>query len=361
MAHVPADDPREPGPLEDNFSNAQGGYELEHFESGVHCRGATVHGSSSCSNDVALDCAHLYSSSGGYSSSIHNMESPSLPEFWPLHPTNQSSIALPTDLNTQFPSYQDGIPSWSPSDTANPFLFFEAIATGLAGDCWKSRNTPLPEECFNFGRKPQNEARTELNGTTKGDKRSCATSLVDLDESSFPNDLRAVNCSGCHINDRLTNTSSHTVEDRVTHCQSTINADTCEEAPVDHLSGILPVCQGHRVSAQATKDPVNPSGSSPKDPWPATSSRSSSISVFTLGPVAESWTCSGCGRVLATKGTKNRNRNKKRHHCPGTGPKYSCDICAKNFNRDDTLLLHIRKQHPEANVEPPQPRKRKML
>ena len=365
MAQIPADGSREPGSLEYIFSNTKCGYELEHSESGVRYRSATVHGSSSCSNDVALDCAHLYSSSGGYSSPIHDLESPSLSGFWPLHPAHQSSIALPTDLNTQFPSYQDGmsgISSWSPSDTAKPLPFSEAIASGPAGHCWKSRNTPPPEQCFDFGREPQNEVRTEFNGTTEGDKESCATPLVDLAKSSFTNDMRGVNCSGCHINDRLANSFSHTVEDRFTHCQSTINADTCEEVSVDHTSGILREChQGHRVSTQATKDPVNPRSSSPKDPWPATSSISSSIPDSTLGPVAESWTCSGCGRVLATKGTKNRNRNKKRHHCPGTGPKCSCNICDKVYNRDDTLLLHRRKQHPEANVKPPQPRKRRTV
>ena len=367
MARVPADDPWKTRPLEDNYSNTNRlrGYELQDSESGTHSHRATVHRSSSGFNNDPLGCAHLYTSNRGYSSSVYNLDSSSLPEPWSWHPAIESSTAPLINWSTQSPYLQDGMSgmsSWPPSSRADPFFFAGPVVTELAGHQWKSDNTRPAERCYDFrlSIEPQNEARLGFNKTTKGARDSYGTPLFNSDESSFTNDVRTTNRAGCHTSDNLANTFTHTFEDRSTHHQNAIDEEHHQEVSTDHLLGISPGCHhGHRVSAHATNYPVCPRSSSPKDPWLANSSTSSSTPASALDPVAEIWKCSVCGRVLATKGTKNLNRNKRRHHCPGTGPKYPCDICAKVFNRDDTRLLHLRKQHPETNVEPPQPRKRK--
>ena len=367
MARVPADDPWKPGLLEDHYSNTNciRGYEPEDSDSGVHFHRATVHRPSSGFNYAPLGCSHLYSSDRGYSSSVYDMDSSSPPEPCSWHPAIQSSTAVFTNWNTQSPYHQDGlssISSWPPSSRADPFLFPGPVVTEPAGRQWKSYNTPPAERWYEIRRRiePQNEAQLGFNGTTKGAGDSYGTPLLDLDKSSFTNDVRAINRTGCHTSDNMASTFSHTLEDRLTHHQNAIDEEHNQESSTDHLFGVSPGChQGHRVSAHATNCAVGPRSSSPKNPWLANSSTSSSTPPSTLDPVAEIWKCSECGRVLATKGTKNLNRNKRRHHCPGTGPEYPCDICAKVFKRDDTRLLHIRKQHPETNVEPPQPRKRK--
>ena len=366
MAYIPADDPCNPGLVDDNYVNTDYlcGYELEPSKSGVYYHRSKLHRPSAGFDNVPLGCAHLHSSNGGYSSAIRNLDSPSPNRSWSLHPAIQSSTAFFTDSNTQSPYYQDGmngISSWSPSGRADPFLFSGAIVTEPARHQWKSINAPPAEQCFDFrlGIEPQNEARLGFNGTTKDDEDSYTTPLFDLDKSSFTNDVCAVNRIGCCTSNNLANSFT---EDRPTQHQSAINEEDHREVSVDDLSDMFPGChRGHRASAHFKKSPVRPRSSSPKDPWLATSSTSSSTPGSTIGPVDEIWKCSACGRVLATKGTKNRNRNKRRHHCPGTGPKYPCHICPKVLKRDDTLLLHLRKQHPETNVEPPQPRKRKTL
>ena len=369
MAYIPADDLCNPGLVEDSHldMNFLCGYEPEHSKSGLYYHRGKVHGPSSGFNNSPLGCAHLYSPNGGYSSSVHKLDSDSPNESWPLIPAIKSSTALLTNWNTQSPYHQDGMSSvstWPPPKRADPSLFPSPVVTEPAGHQWKSNNNPPTERWLDFpvGIEPQIEARLELNGTAIDDEDSYTTPLFDLDKSSFTNDMRAVTRTGRYTSDNLAINLSHTVEDRLTQHQSAISKEGHQEVPVDHLLNIYPgYHHGHRVSAHSKKYPVRPKSSSPKDPWLATSSTSSSTPASAIGPVDEKWTCSVCGRVLATKGTKNLNRNKRRHHCPGTGPEYPCDICTKVFKRDDTRLLHIRKQHPETNVEPPQLRKRRTL
>ncbi len=129
---------------------------------------------------------------------------------------------------------------------------------------------------------------------------------------------------------------------------------------VEYPSRTSPVwLQGNHIRARSASDPSSPSRLSPQDSPPPSSSSLLSKSVSNTPPDEESWKCDNCGRLLTTKGTKNRNRNKRRHRCPGTGPKYPCAVCPKSFNRGDTRLLHLRKLHPEIHIEPPRLRKRK--
>ena len=364
MAFFPADDSWKLESSEENCSNTNGirEHEPENSESGVRFHGVTVHRPSSGFNYGPLDCSHLYSSNRGYSSSVYDMGSSSPPEPWSWQPAIQSSTAPLTNWNTQSPYHQDGMSgifTWPPSSRADPSLFPRPVVTEPAGYQWKSNNNPPTERWLDFpiGIEPHTEARLGFNGTTKGTGDSYETLLFGFEESSS---VPAINRTGCHTSDNWATTSSHTFEDRLTHQQNAIDEGHRQELSTDHLLGVSPECHhGHRVSAHATNYLVRPRSSSPNDPWLANSSTSSSTSPSTLDPVAEIWRCSECGRVLATKGTKNLNRNKRRHHCPGTGPEYPCNICAKVFKRDDTRLLHLRKKHPETNVEPPQPRKRK--
>ena len=367
MACIPADDPWKPRPLEDNYSNTNclRGYEPQDSESGILSHRVPVHRSSSGFNNGPLGCAHLHTSNRGYSSSVWNLGSSSPPEPWSWHPAIESSTALLTNWNTQFPYHQDGISgmsSWPPSSRADPFLFAGPVVTEPASHRWKSNTTRPAERWYDFqhGIEPQNEARLGFNETAKGAGDSYSIPLFDSDESSFTNDVCTTKRTGCHTSDNLANTFTHTFEDGFTHQHNAIDEEHHQEVSTDHLLDRSPGCHhGHRVNAHATNYPVRPRSSSPKDPWLANSSTSSSTPASALDPVAESWKCGVCGRVLATKGTKNLNRNKRRHHCPGTGPKYPCNSCKKVFKRDDTRLLHLRKEHPETNVEPPQPRKRK--
>ena len=367
MACIPADDPCNSGGMDYSYVNTNFlcGYEPEHSQSGVHAGRNRAHGPSSCFNNIPFGCAQLHSSSNvGYSPSIHTLDSDSSNEPWYLHPAVEDSTALLTKSNTQSTYYQDGTgtSSWPLSGRVD--LFSGAIVTEPAVPRSESKNTPPAERWSDFplGIKPQNEARQGFNGTTKHNAGCSTTPLFDLDETSFPIDVPPVTRTGCYTSSNWVNTSSQTVEDRLTQYQNAINEGDHQEASLDRLLSTFPGCHpGYRVSAHINKHPIHPWSSSPKDTWLATSSTSSPAQASTLGPVDESWTCSACGRVLLTKGTKNRNRNKRRHHCPGTGPKYPCHKCSKVFKRDDTLLLHLRKQHPETNVEPPQPRKRKTL
>ena len=366
MVRIPADEPWNLVSVEDDYSNTNRlrGCEPENSESGVNNQRSTVHRLSSSSNNGPLDCAHLCSSNRGYPSSVHRLGSPSPPEPWSRHPAIQSS-ALFTNWNAQTSCYQDGISgisSWPPSGRADACLLSGPVVPEPAGYQWKSNNIPSAERWYDFqpGIESQNEAQLGFNGTAEVAGSSYRTPLSDFNRSSFTNDVRAINRTGCHTSDNLAHSFSHTVENRLTHHHNALDEEHHQEVSTDHLLGISLGCHHrHRVSAHATENPVHPRSSSPKAPLVATSSTVSSIPACAPGPVAESWKCSVCGRVLATKGTKNRNRNKRRHHCPGTGPKYPCAMCAKVFNRDDTRLLHLRKQHPETNVEPPQPRKRK--
>ena len=151
-------------------------------------------------------------------------------------------------------------------------------------------------------------------------------------------------------------------EDQHEQKQDAIYMGDHEKALMEHTSDKSPVWRhGHQLGVCSASDPKSPSSLSPRDLSHSSPSTNSSTSATKNFSIDNSWECDNCGRVLATKGTKNRNRNKRRHHCPGTAPKYPCPICPKSFNRGDTRLLHLRKWHREICIEPPRPRKRKNL
>ena len=141
--------------------------------------------------------------------------------------------------------------------------------------------------------------------------------------------------------------------------QILIDTDEYKDAPLAHST-----CTSLKWPNEAqniARPSSDPGKSSPKDSSQASLSSTGLISANRTSATDDSWQCDNCSRVLATKGTKNRSRNKRRHRCPGTGPNYPCLICPKSFNRGDARLLHVRKRHPEFHSEPPRPRKRKSL
>ena len=143
-------------------------------------------------------------------------------------------------------------------------------------------------------------------------------------------------------------------ENQRAQTQNAINLDESDHVPL--LSSFTPPAwqRGNQLEVPSASEPTPSNDSSPKDASPVPPYTASS-------PNDDTWKCNSCGTVLATKGAKNRNRNKRRHRCPGTGAKYPCSICPKSFNRGDTRLLHLRKRHPETPIEPPRRRKRTTL
>ena len=268
MVHIPADDPWNPGPVEDNYlnTNCLRGNEQEDSKSGVHNHRVAVHRPSPGFNDGSLGCSHLYSSKRGYSSSVYNLGSSFPPEPWSWQPAIQPSTARLTNWNTQSPYHNDGMSgtsSWPPSNKADPFVLPGPCVTEPAGHQWKPNNTPPAERRYDIRRciEPQDDARLWFNGTAKVAGNSYGTPLFDLDRSSFTNDVRAINRTGCHTSDNLANNLSHTIEDRLTHHQSAINEEYHQEVATDHLLGISLGCHhGHRVSAHATENPKAPNG-----------------------------------------------------------------------------------------------------
>lgn len=173
----------------------------------------------------------------------------------------------------------------------------------------------------------------------------------------------AVDHVGYRIGDSLSKSHFYSVEDhRLAQRHNANLGDGKKESSVEFRSGTSPERRhGHQLEARSGGGPKFLSSLSPKDLSQASVTTTCLTSATRSLSMDDSWKCDNCGRVLATKGTKNRNRNIRRHRCPGTAAKYPCPKCPKSFNRGDTRLLHLRKRHPDIRSEPPRPRKRKNL
>ena len=135
-----------------------------------------------------------------------------------------------------------------------------------------------------------------------------------------------------------------------------------EKTSAEPPSSPSPVWQHkYQVNVPPADDPTSSYDLAQQGSTLGISSTFPSTSATTSLPINENWKCDTCGAMFTTKGTKNRNRNKKRHRCPGTGLKYPCPICPKSFNRGDSRLVHLRRSHPEMHTQPPRPRKGKDL
>lgn len=286
----------------------------------------------------------------------------------------QASQSLPeflTTCDTRFAPHPDG-PSHTFSSSmfgiTRPYDLLGTIDICSAGRESGPEHTTPPDQSYvvrcGLEQQPQNSSpvtETSIYEAHHG------TLLFGLDGSSLhsqTSDALAINRAGCFLSDNLAEPYSYSVEDhRRAQNQNAIFVDDYEEVPVEHLSSTSPVWRhGNQLGAHSASDPTSPSLSPPRDLSQASLSTAPSISASCKKPSSDdSWKCDNCGRVLATKGTKNRNRNKRRHRCPGTSPEYPCPICPKEFNRSDTRLLHLRKWHPEVNIKSPRPRHKKNI
>lgn len=220
-----------------------------------------------------------------------------------------------------------------------------------------------PERCCGIRcdeeQQPQTSSPTVETGTDDAQDTATLLGLAEPLLHGRTSDALAVNCAGCSTSETGVPYSSYFENHQLPQKQMAIHmndyVETGVELPPDISTSFR---HGHRAEVHATNSPTSLSTSSPRDSLHTSKPMTSATST---NPTEESWKCENCGTVLKTKDTKYRNRNKKRHHCPGTGPKYPCPTCTKSFNRDDTLLVHLRKRHPEMSTKPPRPRKRPEL
>lgn len=290
---------------------------------------------------------------------------------------------LPSLCYASSDSYSAGArSSYSPIQTpTNLFATFNApftlhpgkmseMPSSSAFDESGSDNTTPPDRSFNvrLGLEQQPLALSQVAKTSNYDAHhqdllSYFDSFLHSERKSNTSDALADSRAAFPISDDSATPYFHSFEDDRHEQQiNTIHMGEYEETVAENLLGTSSISRHeHPLQIHPASDPTSSSMSSPKDPSLAPLSTTSPISAITIPPIDDSWECDNCGRVLATKGTKNRNRNKRRHHCPGTGPKYPCPICPKSFSRGDTRLLHLRKWHPDIQKESPRPRKRKNL
>ena len=281
----------------------------------------------------------------------------------------QSKTGIVATCNADFLPCTDG-PSntFSPSSTfdlAVPYQPLGAIGMESTGHESALGITTQPDQSFGIrcGLDQQSQTPSSLAQTNE-----CHMAFHNLlsgsDGSTLHNqqhpdtsDALAVNRAGCYTSDHMAEPYLYSFENHQSVQQPNgAQMDECEAALVKHRSSTLPERQrGHQFRVCPINDPSSPM---PNDPTMASASTDLPTSTSATSPRDDSWKCDKCGTVLKTKGSRNLTRNKRRHHCPGTGPKYPCPRCQKSFNRGDSRLLHLRKWHPETQVDSPRPRKR---
>ena len=251
--------------------------------------------------------------------------------------------------------------SSTPSDITIPHNLIRGISTELAGYELGLDNTTPPDRI--------QDARCSLQQQSQALSLPAETNDYDAVLADFQLGLGKSPQSDALTFNRAEYTTknsppepySHSVEDRQ-HAQSqdAIYLRSNEKSSLEHRSGPSTVLRNeHQLKPLSASESTPSNGLVPQEPSLVPLSTIPSISVLQTPPIVESWECDNCGTAFTTKGTKNLNRNKRRHRCPGTGPKFPCSMCPKSFNRGDTRLLHLRKWHPEVHREPARRRKGK--
>lgn len=314
----------------------------------------------------------LSSNNGGCSSS----SSPSGDPYSAGAQSGNQAIHSPIDhlamLDTRLAPHADSSSDSSSSWRYDAVKYHDPFgAIGVESDGRRfglSAITPPSRSCgTGYGMEQQQQVPSLM---TEGSKY--ATNYSDLpfnvDESSIhsqrdPEKSEALsdNRAGCIASDDSVKPYSYSVErHQPVQLHDAAHLDEHEEALMDHSSDTSRAWpNGNPLDARSLSDPTSPNSLSafpPLAPSQDSLLRVSSTSTANLHSIQDSWECDKCGRKIATKGTKNRNRNKRRHCCPGTSPKYPCPVCPKVFNRSDTRLIHLRKWHPEIQTAPPRPR-----
>ena len=275
-----------------------------------------------------------------------------------IHSPFLSPPAFLTISNTEYTYHQcemsETLPLSTTSHRSSPSDSSGADFADLFGHQWESDNTVPPDRCCNV-REALEQRTEELSNSTDANRDdSLNISLLSgLQRSFSPCHALAVNRALWSTSDTSGKPYYHSTDHH--HCaqqQFAIYMEDHEEGFLGLTLDTSPVW-GHERQLEVDS-PICPGilstgDSSLTSPSPCLLTSASPI-------LALDWTCEKCGTILATKGVKNRNRNKRRHRCRGTGPE-----CSKSYSRGDTRLLHLRKCHPECHVNPPQPRKRKTI
>ena len=313
---------------------------------------------------TAFSCTAPFSSSVDHSQSSHSLSRPPFARA----KTSYHAIQSPTDSLTTFDAPLAPHLSWpsdpfsSPAvDTSIPNDAFRAISIVPIGHKSAPDNTTLPDGFHNVrcGIEQQPQAPV-LAAATKSYDAHHGDLAFGLDEPSSQSGALPVNRAEYTTSDKPAKPYFRAVEDH-RHAQewNAIYWGSNGKTSVEQPSSPSPVWRHkYQFKVPPAADPTSSHGLGKQGSPLGPSSLVSSTSSLRTN---DNWSCATCGTIFTTKGTKNRNRNKRRHCCPGTGPKYPCPICPKSFNRGDSRLVHLRRWHPEMHTKPPRARKGKDL
>ncbi len=306
--------------------------------------------------EATLSSTLSLSNNRGYPLSSDPSSSPYVSEISTGYPSVQSPTGLRDTLDAQVTSHLDNSDDRFPSTTFNiaaPLDLFGAIGIDSASHELGPYNRTPPDESHGINCAFGKQSQLPFLPLETSDYD--ANFLFGHHEPSVASGALPVNRAECFTSDSSVKPYLHSAEENQrAQANSAINLDESDHVPF--LPSFTSPAWQHRkhLKVPSASEPAPTNGSSPKD--------LSLVSPYTASsPSDDTWKCNNCDTVLATKGAKNRNRNKRRHRCPGTGAKYPCSICPKSFNRGDTRLLHLRKRHPETPIEPPRRRKRTTL
>lgn len=316
---------------------------------------------------TAFSCTAPLSNSVDHSQSSHPLSRPPFARAKischaiqsPTYPLTTFDAPLAPHLS--WPSDPFSSPAF---DISVPNDSLRAIGIVPLGHKSAPDNTTLPDRFHNV--------RCSLEQRPQAPVLAAETKSYDAQHGDFPFGLGEpysqsgalrVNRAQYMISDNLAKPYVHAVDDhRDTHKRHPTYLNSNGMASVEQFSSLSPVWRdAHRLKALSASELISSHGLAPQVSPLASSSTILPTSATTSPLLDDNWQCDICGTVITTRGIKNRNRNKKRHRCPGTGPKYPCPVCPKSFNRGDSGLVHLRRWHPEMHTKPPRARKEKGL
>ena len=313
---------------------------------------------------TGFSCMPPLSNSIDHSQSPHPLSG--LP-FWKArrsHQAIQSPTHLLTTIDTPLSPQMSGASDLFSSatfDTTIPYHLLDAIGMESAGHESMPDNATLPEESYKvrclLEQQPQAPVRAAETNSYEADHGDY---FFGFEESSSQSSALPVNRAEYTTSENPVKPYFRAVEDhRYAQEWDAIHWGSNGKTSVEQPSSPSPVWRHkYPLKVPPAADPTSSHGlgqqGSPLGP-------SSLVSSTSSLPTNDNWSCATCGTLFTTKGTKNRNRNKRRHCCPGTGPKYPCPICPKSLNRGDSRLVHLRRWHPEMHTKPLRARKGKDL
>ncbi|CAD6588361.1 MAG: hypothetical protein ASARMPRED_003534 [Alectoria sarmentosa] len=271
---------------------------------------------------------------GGHSSSLYPLRNPFSAGARYTYPDIQPATDFHATSDPRFTLDLGGINETSSSLTLGNLVFSnsrEAVSTGATGHGSGSVITIPPGGSYDIRHSleqqpltPPRFTKTSTYDRNHEDRLYGIASSLHRQRSPDTSEALDAYRAGCITSDNSVKPYFHSVEDhRRAQSQNAIDLDKYEDALVEPpLYSSLESRHKHQLGARSACDPISASRSSPRDSSLASPATIPSISATQVPPTDDIWKCDDCGRVLATKGTKNRNRNKRPHRCPGTDPKY---------------------------------------